>query len=41
VDETLAAVGAGLDDALGDHVLLQELLDTHGSLLGLDTVAVP
>lgn len=41
VDETLAAVDAGLDNALGDHVLLQELLDTHGPLLGLDTVATP
>jgi uncharacterized protein (DUF2252 family) len=41
VDETLAAVGAGLDNALGDQVLLQELLDTHGPLLGLDTVAIP
>jgi uncharacterized protein (DUF2252 family) len=41
VDETIAVVAAGLDNALGDHVLLQELLDTHGPLLGLDTVATP
>jgi|GEM_PF-777245 len=41
VDETIAAVGAGLDNAVGDHVLLQDLIDIRGPLLGLDTVATP
>ena len=40
-DETLAVVAAGVDDALGDHLLLHDLIETWGPLLGLDTVATP
>ena len=40
-DETLAVVAAGVDNALGDHLLLHDLIDSWGPLLGLDTVAAP
>jgi hypothetical protein len=40
-DETLEVVAASVDDALGDHLILHDLIDSWGPLLGLDTVAAP